>query len=99
MVYTIGVIGGMAEQVGAIAQIKMLVTSGEAISLFMPVDALYRMIAVNITGSSTNPLSNFAFGPFGAVSQPSNAMVAYAFIYMAVFVLIAVRAFSKRDLG
>ncbi|MHB8841467.1 MAG: ABC transporter permease [Candidatus Aquicultor sp.] len=99
MVYTIGVIGGMAEQVGAMAQIKMLVTSGEAISLFMPVDALYRMIAVNITGPSANPLSNFAFGPFGAVSQPSNAMVVYAFLYIAAFVLIAVRAFSKRDLG
>lgn len=99
MVYTIGVIGGMAEQVGAMAQIKMLVTSGIVTSLFMPVDALYRMIAIIITGPSTNPLSNFTFGPFGAVSQPSNAMIVYAFLYMAAFVLIAVRAFSKRDIG
>lgn len=99
MIYTIGVIGGMAEQMGALVQIQALVQSGIVTSLLMPADAIYRMIAITISGPAANPISSFAYGPFGAISQPSNAMIVYAVLYMAAFVLIAARAFSKRDIG
>lgn len=99
MVYTIGVIGGMAEQIGAIVEIDALENTGIVTSLIMPVDSLYRMIVNVIATSSSNPLVAISFGPFGAISSPSNAMIIYTVIYLLAFLLIAIKSFNTRDVG
>jgi len=99
MIYTVGVIGGMAEQIGAIVEIDALKNTGIITSLIMPVDSLYRMIVNVIATSSGNPLVAISFGPFGAVSSPNNAMIVYTVIYLLAFLLIAVKSFNTRDVG
>lgn len=99
MVYMIGVIGGMVEQIGAMIENSSMQTTGIIASLIMPVDAIYRKIVVTIFGSTSNPLEAFSFGPFGAISEPSTAMIIYAFLYILSFVLIAIGIFTRRDLG
>ncbi len=101
MLYTVGVIGGMLEQVGAMPFVNSttLVRTGIITSLMMPVDSIYRMIVTIITGTTQNPLDAVIIGPFGAISQPSNAMMIYAVIYLIAFLVISVRVFSRRDIG
>jgi len=38
------------------------------------------------------------FSPFATAAAPSGAMVAYAALYAAVSLVVAVRVFGKRDL-
>lgn len=101
MLYTIGVIGGMIEWFGMAAGNGTLVNTGIITSLVMPVDSIYRMISLSITGPSSgiNIMTKMMYGPFGTLSEPSNAMVVYAILYTISFLLIAMRVFSKRDVG
>ena len=39
-----------------------------------------------------------SLGPFGSVSVPSQAMVVYAWVYLAACLLLAVRSFKRRDI-
>jgi hypothetical protein len=44
-------------------------------------------------------VSGFEFaGPFAVSSQPSSAMILYAFGYMVALLLLALWSFSQRDL-
>ncbi|HEY3374907.1 MAG TPA: ABC transporter permease subunit [Candidatus Aquicultor sp.] len=99
MVYMIGVIGGMVEQIGALIQNSSLIHAGVVTSLVIPVDAMYRKLVVALFGSSSNPLEAFSFGPFGAASEPSSAMVVYVFIYILGLLGVAAYAFRRRDIG
>lgn len=101
MLYMIGVIGGMIEWFGAAFSNGTLVYAGIIASLIMPVDSLYRMISSSIIGSSSglNVLSNMMYGPFGTLSEPSAAMIIYTLIYMGALLLVAMRVFSRRDIG
>ncbi|MCL6472323.1 MAG: ABC transporter permease [Firmicutes bacterium] len=70
MLYTVGVIGGMLEQIGAFPFVNsaILVRIGEITSLIMPVDSIYRMIVTIVSGASMNPYQAMLIGPFGAIS-------------------------------
>jgi Cu-processing system permease protein len=99
MLYTIGVVGGMVEQIGAMGNIVAMKNIGILTSLAMPIDSIYRMIVNVITKSSGNQFSEMMLGPFGTISEPSPAMAIYAAFYLAVFLVLAVRIFTKRDIG
>ncbi|HZD59766.1 MAG TPA: ABC transporter permease [Anaerolineae bacterium] len=99
MLYTVGVVGGMIEQVGAFMNSNVLGYIGITTSLLMPVDSIYRMITERIVGLTGDPMSMAFFGPFGTMSPPSNAMLIYTFIYLIAFVVIAVLSFSRRDIA
>jgi ABC-type transport system involved in multi-copper enzyme maturation permease subunit len=98
MLYSVGFVGGMLEQIGHLAGSQVLVKIGIFSSLVMPVDALYRKIVYNLLSTSEVSFSAYMLGPFGAGSEPSIWMLVYTVIYLLFFLAMAVRVFSRRDL-
>ncbi|MBX6378918.1 MAG: ABC transporter permease [Clostridia bacterium] len=98
----IAMVGGMLEQIGALAQAETVERIGVLASFALPSDALYRRVAallVGGVGGGGDPLDLLArAGPFGAASLPSGWMVAYAVVYAAGLLAVAVVRFESRDL-
>ena len=98
MLYGLAFIGTWVEQIGSVFQSDAAVRVGIVTSLIMPVETLWRRAAYLMQPSSGGfDIDNF-MTPFGAISVPSPAMVAYAVVYAVVALLLAMRAFSRRDL-
>jgi len=97
LIFMIGVIGGMVEQIGSLAGESTAVAAvGLASRLIIPTDALYRFIYTNLTGGASRSMA--AAGPFGTALVPGGWMIGYAAAYCALFFLVAVFAFSRKDL-
>lgn len=94
--FGVAFVGGWIEQIGALLGNQTAVDIGILSSLLLPGDALWRLAAAQVQ----SPLSGSLVGasPFGALSVPSSAMVAYAVGYGVVMLGLAVRAFARRDL-
>ena len=98
MLYGLAFIGSWVEQIGSVFQSEAAVRVGIVTSLLMPVETLWRRAAFLMQPSSGGfDIDNF-MTPFGAISVPSPAMVAYGVVYAVVALLLAMRAFSRRDL-
>jgi Cu-processing system permease protein len=95
MLYGVAFVGGWIEQIGALLRNETAVDIGIFTSLLNPADTLWRR-ATALFEPRVLMGDNFA-GPFAAISQPSDAMVAYAVLYAAVFLLFALYSFSRRD--
>lgn len=87
--------GGWLEQVSGFSQSVQIVTLGVWSSLIMPGESLWRRAAYDMQTPLAGSLS---FSPFANVSIPSSVAVAYAGAYAVVVLIIATRAFSRRDL-
>jgi ABC-type transport system involved in multi-copper enzyme maturation permease subunit len=90
-------IGGFVEQVGAMLNNAAVVNIGIISSLILPTEAVFRR-ASYIMSSPVAQSMSFAVGPVFVVSVPSQAMVIYAGLYLAAWLLLALRQFSRRDL-
>ncbi len=97
MLYAIGVVGGMMEQIGYLAGSKVLIQIGIVSSLIMPADSIYRKIVYSLFSAPGISLTNM-LGPFGSGSEPSAWMLLYTGLYILCFLALAVRIFSKRDI-
>ena len=95
MLYGVAFVGGWIEQIGAIFRNETAVDIGIFVSLLNPADSLWRK-AIDLFQPSLGVVENF--GPFGVFSQPNNVMIIYAVVYAAVFLFLALRSFSRRDL-
>lgn len=98
MLYSVGFVGGMLEQIGHLAGSQVLVKIGIFSSLLMPVDAIYRKIVYNLLSAPGVSFSTYMMGPFGAGSEPSVWMLAYTLLYLLFFLAMAMRIFSRRDI-
>lgn len=98
MLYMLGVLGGMIEQIGFMLKNQTLLQMGIISSLIMPADSLYRKIVSIILAAPDLNLSTYFLGPFGSGSEPSSAMVIYTALYVIAFLFLAIRKFSKRDI-
>lgn len=98
MLYSVGVVGGMLEQIGGIVKSAVLVNIGIVSSLVMPADSIYRKIVFTLLSSTGASLSANMMGPFGSYSEPSVWMLVYAVAYVLVFLALALRIFSRRDI-
>ncbi len=109
LLYGIVLVAGMIEQIGAFIQMTgasaavhaagVMINIGIVSSLVLPVDALYRRAVFVLLSNTGNLLGSLqAIGPFGSVSVPSQAMVVYAWVYLVVCLLLAVRSFKRRDI-
>ncbi|WP_214658650.1 ABC transporter permease [Candidatus Formimonas warabiya] len=98
MLFIIGAVGGMVEQIGSILEKGSLMNIGIVTSLLMPADALYRKMIFSLLTGPTHPLDIFSFNPFACRYPPSNMMVIYTIIYGIFFLVAAVRMFSQRDI-
>ena len=88
-------LGGWIEQAGALTNTPKAVMAGIVASIVMPSESLWRRAAFEMQ----SPLVTAAnVSPFSGASVPSPMMVGYAAIYTTVFLGMAMRRLSKRDL-
>ncbi len=95
MIYGLAFIAGWIEQIGGFIRSEAAVTTGIIVSLVMPSEAMWKRAAYLMQPPIMRQLG---FGPFMAMSAPSNVMVAYAGAYLIVALALAVRSFNRRDL-
>ena len=95
MLYGLAFIAGWIEQIGALLHNEAAVNIGIVISLLMPSEAMWKRAAYLMEPPFLRALG---IHPFAAVSAPSNAMVAYTLLYVAIALTGAVYLFQKRDL-
>jgi ABC-type transport system involved in multi-copper enzyme maturation permease subunit len=97
MLYGLAFIAGWIEQIGAFLHSEAAVDIGIVISLLMPSEAMWKRAAYLMQPPFLRELG-LSSTPFGAASAPSEAMVVYTAIYIAVALGLAIRWFSRRDL-
>lgn len=95
MLYGLAFIGSWVEQIGTFFNAPATTTLGIISSLVLPVEALWRLAATLLQPPL---LDNFNFSPFSLGAVPSLAMVVYAAVYIVALFLLAMLAFSQRDL-
>ncbi len=87
-------LGGWVEEFGWFAHSQTAMNIGVLASVVMPSESLWRRAAFDMQG----PIIGGFNGPFNVGSVPSVWMVAYAALYLAIALSLAVRRFSHRDL-
>ncbi len=97
--FGISFIGGWIEWIGGfldeVAARQAAINIGVLTSLILPSESLWRRAAFEMQ----SPLvASLGFSPFVPSSVPSLAMIAYAGLYVLAMLLLAILAFSKRDL-
>lgn len=96
LLFSLAIIAGFMEQIGAFIHNANLITIGIVGSLIMPGDAVYRLAIYQAGGDlGTSPIAGF--GPFGTASLPSSWMLLYTVIYIVIILLLAWRRFVGRD--
>lgn len=95
MLYGIAFAGSWIEQIGAALHSQTAVQVGIIASLIMPSEILWRM-ASDLMQSKVAAVVEFPLTTL--YSRPSNAMVIYAFVYIIIFLALAIRQFNRKDL-
>lgn len=96
MLYGVAFIGGWIEVIGSTLRNETAVNLGIVASLILPIEALWRKAALYF---QPRMLGNFDFGgPFTVTSEPSDAMIVYALLYVVALLWFAVWSFGRRDL-
>jgi ABC-type transport system involved in multi-copper enzyme maturation permease subunit len=96
MLYGVAFVGGWVETIGALLRNETAVDLGIIASLVMPSEILWKKASAIL---EPRLVTGFEFaGPFSVSSQPSSAMIVYAFLYMVALLLLALWSFSRRDL-
>ncbi|HLZ25445.1 MAG TPA: ABC transporter permease subunit [Ktedonobacterales bacterium] len=95
MLYGLAFIGSWVEQIGTLFQSSATEQIGVVSSLMLPVEALWRLSAFQMQPSLLN---NLNISPFSLGTVPSMVMVIYAGGYVLGLLLLAMRAFTRRDL-
>ncbi|HWQ71091.1 MAG TPA: ABC transporter permease subunit [Desulfitobacteriaceae bacterium] len=98
IIYALGILGGMMEQIGYLLNSKIIIKVGIISSLIMPADTVYRKIVYLLTSVADINFSTYLLGPFGSGSEPSVWMLVYIFMYICLFLFLAIKIFSKRNI-
>jgi ABC-type transport system involved in multi-copper enzyme maturation permease subunit len=93
--YGLAFIGGWIEQIGSLFQNQTAIQVGIVTSLIIPTEALWRRATYEMQSPLTAALR---MTPFSTVSVPSILMIVYAFVYLAVMLIVAVNIFQHRDI-
>jgi Cu-processing system permease protein len=93
--YGLSFIGGWIEEIGSMLQSDTAVKVGIITSLINPSEALWKRAVFEMQSAIMNL---FWGSPFASASVPSLLMVAYAFLYLIMILIIAIRTFQSRDL-
>lgn len=96
MLFGIAFVGGWIETIGGLLRNETAVNLGILSSLLVPNEAIWRKATVIL-----NPrmLGNYEFaGPLAVTSEPSDAMIVYAVLYVIVLLWFAIYSFGQRDL-
>ncbi len=96
VMYGMGFVGGLIEQVGSLLSNQALVNTGIVSSLVFPFDALFRkMSAILLNTGGALPM--MGSGSFASSAEPSNLMLVYAVVYTLGFLYFSIRNFTMRD--
>ena len=87
--------GGWLEQMSGFTESAHLVLLGVISSLIMPSEAIWRRAAYEMQSPVAGSLP---FSPFSNISVPSNTMIGYAVVYLAIALGVALIHFQSRDL-
>lgn len=87
--------GGWLEQMSGFTESAHLVLLGVISSLIMPSEAIWRRAAYEMQSPVAGSLP---FSPFSNISVPSNMMIGYAVVYLAIALGVALIHFQSRDL-
>jgi len=98
-IYIMGMVGGMMEQIGAVAKLEGLVKWGILISFVSPFESIYRKMISVIYHSISIMGSNLAGPFFMSGNVPSIWMMVYALAFSVVLVLLALRKFNRKDIS
>lgn len=97
--FSLGLIGGIVEQVGALLESNTMLNVGIASSLLIPSRAVFDMANQRLISGISLPMpGGNAGGPLAIANPPSIWMAVYAVIYAGVASGLAARSFSRRDL-
>lgn len=96
MLYGIAFVGGWIEEIGAFLRNETAVDIGILTSLLMPSEIIWRKALAVLQPRFVN--TPYLAGPFSVMSQPSDAMIAYAVGYLLLLLALAIWSFSRRDL-
>ena len=92
--YGLAFVGGWVEQFGGLLQNDTAIKVGIITSLLIPSETLWRRAAFEMQ----TPLTGSFGSPFNTTSVPSPLMMGYAFLYLILVLITAVRIFQTRDL-
>lgn len=99
VVYAIGFIGGLIEQVGSLIPSQTMMQIGVVSSLIMPLDAIHRMASSFVLPPGLLPtLGSANATSLSASATPSTWMAVYAVGFVVVCVALAAGVFRRRDL-
>lgn len=95
--YGLGFVGGLVEQIGALAGVQSAKTIGIAVTLVSPTEVLWRMAAYHLQPPL---LRGVLDGPpmFVVISIPSALMVVWSAGFVLAMLAFAVRSFARRTL-
>lgn len=97
----LSMVGGMIEEVGYVISTQSqvgdrLIKVGIITSLVIPVDNIYREASRQLFGEGLLAFSSF--NPFSGTSTPSIFMKIYWFLYILIFIFLALKSFRKKDI-
>ena len=92
-------LGGIIEFIGTMMKNEAMLNLGIVISLLVPSDAIWKaasfyaqsplfLVVQGVSGA----------GPFAAAAPPTASFIVWALLYLCAVLLLAVRAFARRDL-
>jgi ABC-type transport system involved in multi-copper enzyme maturation permease subunit len=94
--HAIAMAAGVEEQLGFVLKNETMQNAGVLVSLAIPSDAMEKLAAAALQNTTGATLA--MPGPFSVLAPPSPWMVAYAAIYSALCLLLAVVRFDGQDL-
>ncbi|WP_018305892.1 ABC transporter permease [Desulfitobacterium hafniense] len=94
ILYGVGFVGGLVEQIGTLLTNPSLINTGIVSSLIFPYNALFRKTDALLTDSGNSAMAMFNGG---AGSEPSNLMLGYGVFYTVALLFWAIRHFEGRD--
>lgn len=99
-VFGLGWLGGIIELVGGLVQNPAMVNMGIVMSLLVPSDAVWKAASFYAQSPLFLAIGGMRGGgvPFAGSTPPTAPMMLWALAYVAVFLTLAVRSFSRRDL-
>lgn len=95
MCYGLAFIGSWVDQIGTLFHSSATEQIGVVSSLLLPVESLWRLSAFTMQPAL---LDNLNVSPFSLGAVPSAAIIVYAGVYILGLLLLAMRAFTRRDL-
>lgn len=93
-------LAGIIETLGVALENTTMVNLGIVVSLLIPSDAIWRGASYFVQSPTMLSFAAAARGgiPFASYTPPATALIIWSLLYMVVATLLAVWAFSRRDL-